>query len=614
MYKMKFKHSLLGGIVVLIATFSACQMDYNLLEEVDTQVKESLGAIDRELSISASGNGTVSPSGSVTVQEKDILDITAIPQSGYSFIRWEKVGGEGSVSFGDSTQAATTVKLRGGTASIQAVFSADTYTLTIDNDGNGTTSPAGAVTVDHGTARSISATPATGYEFSGWTVTNGSASFDNASSASTTVTLAAGNTTIRANFTITTYTMTMSNDGNGSTNPSGQSSVDYDRAYTIRAYPSRFYSFAGWVQSGGSGTAAFTDASDRTTEVRVTGGDVTVEATFNRTTYALEKRADLLLNVSGHVDTVYEIEVDGNYLFLGGANGSSEGTVMRIDISNPANPFVTHYTDTLNGSTGRAQGLAINSNYIFVADSYNGIYRFDKNNLGSRISDTSIGGINDVEIHGNSSSVVLAIQNDRLYAYESYSSSMTTGGYAQLADSGHRVAAYSDYAFVTAADYDNGAFYSIDASATRDQGWPILDTYTAAFGSFGEQPGNMAMYANEMAYMTGDTSIVALEIDGPSSMGEAADDNLSPDPFDLAIGEFYGNKTFFYKALLISASKDSSGSYTIMEISNTSNPYKEATYSTWSGYDPEAITIDGNYLYTVEKGDTIVIYEIVIDP
>ena len=614
MQKKRIRHLTVAGIAALIVTFSACQMDYNLLEEVDNQVKASMGAIDRELSISASGNGTVSPNSTVIIQEKDSLDIAASPQSGYSFLRWEKVGGDGSVSFGDSTQAVTTVNLRGGNATIQAVFTADTYTLTVDTDGNGTSSPAGAVTVDHDTARGISASPATGYEFAGWTVTSGTASFDDANAANTTVSLDSGDASIRANFTLITYNVLMSNDGNGTTNPSGQSTVDYNTAYTIRAYPNRFYSFAGWVQSGGSGTATFTDASDRVTDVRVTDGDVSIEATFTRTTYALEKRSHLQLNVSGHVDDVYELEIDGDFLFIGGRNGASEGTVMRIDVSNPANPFVTHYTDTANGSTGRAQGLAINSNHIFVADSYNGIYRFDKDDLGSRISDNSIGGIDDVEMHGNSSSVVLAIQNDHLYAYESYSSSMATGGYAQLNDNGHRVAAYGDYAFVTAADGDTGAFYSIDASATRDQGWSILDTYTAAFGGFGEQPRNMAMYANEMIYMTGDTSIVALESDGPTSLGEAADDTLSPDPFDLAVGEFYGDKAFYYKALLLTASTDLNGSYTILDISTTSDPYKEASFSTWSGYDPEAITVAGNYLYTVENGDVIVIYEIIIDP
>jgi hypothetical protein len=79
------------------------------------------------------------------------------------------------------------------------------YTLTILDDGNGTTDPAGAVTVTHGVPESIVATPTDGYGFETWIVKSGIAVFADAGSASTTVTLSNGNATIEAEFLLLDY-------------------------------------------------------------------------------------------------------------------------------------------------------------------------------------------------------------------------------------------------------------------------------------------------------------------------------------------------------------------------------------------------------------------------
>ena len=78
--------------------------------------------------------------------------------------------------------------------------SVTTFSLTMTNDGHGTTTPSDTVTVNSGAATSISATPAAGYQFLNWTVTSGTAAIASSSSASTRVTLTSGNATIQANF------------------------------------------------------------------------------------------------------------------------------------------------------------------------------------------------------------------------------------------------------------------------------------------------------------------------------------------------------------------------------------------------------------------------------
>ena len=83
-------------------------------------------------------------------------------------------------------------------SSIQIIYA---YSLSVTNDGHGTTSPSGTISVNHGVSTSISATPASGdYSFVNWTVTSGSAFISNPASSSTTISLTSGDAAVQANF------------------------------------------------------------------------------------------------------------------------------------------------------------------------------------------------------------------------------------------------------------------------------------------------------------------------------------------------------------------------------------------------------------------------------
>jgi hypothetical protein len=81
---------------------------------------------------------------------------------------------------------------------------ATVYLLTIQNDGEGITSPAGTIEASHGNPVNVAAIPDSIYgynnQFAGWTTVAGNVTFGNANSASTTVTLRNGDATIQANF------------------------------------------------------------------------------------------------------------------------------------------------------------------------------------------------------------------------------------------------------------------------------------------------------------------------------------------------------------------------------------------------------------------------------
>jgi hypothetical protein len=75
------------------------------------------------------------------------------------------------------------------------------YVLTVQNNGNCTTVPSGAVSVEPGAATTIAATANPSHSWpvgNVWTVVSGIASITDPSQATTTVTLSAGDATIKA--------------------------------------------------------------------------------------------------------------------------------------------------------------------------------------------------------------------------------------------------------------------------------------------------------------------------------------------------------------------------------------------------------------------------------
>ena len=118
-----------------------------------------VGAAPTEYSLTTSAvNGRISPASGV-YGAGETVSLTAIPDAGYSFTRWE----------GDATGTSTYTQITfNGNRSVTAIFTPEPqqYTLTIDAI-NGSVSPSGGVFVD-GTRVDLVATPDEGYQFDGW--------------------------------------------------------------------------------------------------------------------------------------------------------------------------------------------------------------------------------------------------------------------------------------------------------------------------------------------------------------------------------------------------------------------------------------------------------------
>ena len=180
------------------------------------------------LTPSAGSNGTISPSGAVTVNSGGSQTFTFTPATGYKvssvMVDGKAVTTASSYSFSNVTANHT----------ISVSFApATTFTLTASAGSNGTISPSGAVTVNSGGSQTFTITPATGYQAASVLIDGASAG----ALSSYTFSSVTANHTISATFTsAAAFTITPTAGANGAISPaapvkvnSGASQIFYNR-------------------------------------------------------------------------------------------------------------------------------------------------------------------------------------------------------------------------------------------------------------------------------------------------------------------------------------------------------------------------------------------------
>src|SRR5207249_307710 len=133
--------------------------------------------------------------------------VTAVADTGYHFINWSDTS-----TANPRTDTNVTANI-----SVTANFAINTYTITASAGANGSISPSGAVTVNHGANQSFTVTPNTNYHVADVLVDGSSVG------AVTTYTFNNVTTThtIVASFAINTYTIKASAGANGNISPHG---------------------------------------------------------------------------------------------------------------------------------------------------------------------------------------------------------------------------------------------------------------------------------------------------------------------------------------------------------------------------------------------------------
>jgi hypothetical protein len=176
---------------------------------------------------SAGTSGTITPSGNITVNHGSSRTFTISPDFGFqvSDVKVDNVsaGAVSTYTFSNVTSAHT----------ISATFTTATYSITASAGSGGSINPSGAATVTHGTSRTYTITPVTGYKISDVKVDN--VSVGNASSY--TFNNVTSSHSISATFSIITFNITSQAGSGGSISPNGNNTVDYGSSRTFNIRP-----------------------------------------------------------------------------------------------------------------------------------------------------------------------------------------------------------------------------------------------------------------------------------------------------------------------------------------------------------------------------------------
>ncbi len=265
-----------------------------------------------------------------------LKSVTAAPATGYDL---------SSLTINGNTHTSGNSYTCSGATTIAASFSLHNYNVTYSNPGNGNNYTikvaSGSASSESKTANmdqtiTLVATPAAGYDFTGWTISKaggGTVEPVNASATTTTFTMPTDNVTITASFTLRTYTVNFaaSPAGYGSVSPTSIASVNHGSTVSIAsnvltlkgtnvtATPTAAgadytYAFSGWSVSNG---AAITEAQ-------------TITANFTRTANQYSVTHSLTNMTTGS-----------------GATGANAAT------------YGTDYTATLNANSGYSRPASI---------------------------------------------------------------------------------------------------------------------------------------------------------------------------------------------------------------------------------------------------------------
>ena len=315
------------------------------------------------ITASAGANGSISPSGAVSVidREDQSFTITADPcyQVADVLVDGVSVGAVSSYSFTSVTTNHT----------IAASFSPIVYTISASAGAGGSISPDGAVGVNCGADQSFTITPDACYSIADVLVDGVSIG----AAGSYTFTNVSANHTIDASFSLDTYTITASAGAGGSISPSGAVAVNCGSDQTFTITPDVCYSIADVLVDGVSVGAV---SSYTFTNV---AANHTIDASFSLDSYTITATAGAggsiapsgAVSVGCGSDQTFTITPDPGYSIADViVDGSSVGAVgsytftnvtanHTIDASFSLNSFTITATAGANGSISPSGAVSV---------------------------------------------------------------------------------------------------------------------------------------------------------------------------------------------------------------------------------------------------------------
>ena len=307
---------------------------------------------------STTGSGTFNLGTSVTV--------TATPATGYQFVNWTENGSQVSTS-------ASYIFTIAANRTLVANFAQITYTVTLSSNPPAGGTTAGGGTFNPGTSVTVTATPATGYQFVNWTENGSQVS----TSASYIFTIAA-NRTLVANFAQITYTVTLSSNPPAGGTTAGGGTFNPGTSVTVTATPATGYQFVNWTENGSqvstSASYIFTIAANRTLVANFTATSTgNTSVTVSPSTAQYSDRVTFTATITGGASLPggwygYRATFRVGTQVMGSVNLSRSGnnlvgsltTALLETVNNQMAPGIRPVTATFSRTYGSLSGVSPN--------------------------------------------------------------------------------------------------------------------------------------------------------------------------------------------------------------------------------------------------------------
>jgi hypothetical protein len=307
------------------------------------------------ISATAGANGSISPSGMVSVYEGDDQHFDFSANPGYHIsnvqVNGQSIGAVASYTFSNVT----------GNHTISVSFAVDTHTISASAGSGGSIAPAGSVNVAGGSGQTFTFTPNNGYHVAGITVDGQSIG----AASSYTFSNVTGNHTISVSFAVDTHTISASAGSGGSIAPAGSVNVAGGSGQTFTFTPNNGYHVAGITVDGQSIGAASSYTFSNVT------GNHTISVSFAVDTHTISASAGSggsiapagSVNVAGGSGQTFTFTPNNGYHVAGiTVDGQSIGAASSYTFSNVTGNHtiaVSFSADTHTISASAGSGGAI---------------------------------------------------------------------------------------------------------------------------------------------------------------------------------------------------------------------------------------------------------------
>ena len=215
--------------------------DYTFTVEGNRNLVANFTAITYTITVSANPSNSGTTSGGGTYTHGQSCTVIATSADGYTFINWTE---NGSVVSTDANYSFIVTSNRSLVANFEEQ-QPDTYSINVSPNPNIGGTVTGGGNYNGGQQCTVTATANTGYTFANWTE-NGEVVTTNASYTF----IVTGNRTLVANFTLNSYTITVTADPSEGGRVTGAGNYDHGTSCTLTATANENYEFINWTKNG----------------------------------------------------------------------------------------------------------------------------------------------------------------------------------------------------------------------------------------------------------------------------------------------------------------------------------------------------------------------------